>query len=97
VIEYRLRDGSGGTGIHNGGDGLVRTIEFLAPVSVTLVSKRKKRPPYAQKGGRADAGGRNSLIRGDEIDELPGKFTLGLKIGDKLRIETPGGGGWGSR
>lgn len=95
VIEYSLRDGSGGDGRYRGGDGLVRAIQFLSPVTVTLMSERRERRPYGLQGGEAGECGQNILVRGDEATALPGKVTLELKTGDILRIETPGGGGWG--
>jgi N-methylhydantoinase B/oxoprolinase/acetone carboxylase alpha subunit len=96
VVEYSLRHGSGGNGRYRGGDGLVRAIQFLSPVTVTLMSERRERPPYGLQGGEAGAAGRNSLIRNGEIIPLPGKITLELEAEDTLRIETPGGGGWGN-
>lgn len=96
VTEYSLRRGSGGAGQHHGGDGLVRAIRFLTPVQVTVTSERRKRPSYGLQGGQPGQNGRNSIISGDEEIELPGKFTRELQPGDVLRIETPGGGGWGA-
>ncbi len=96
VVEYRYRDDSGGDGLHRGGDGLVRTIEFLEPVTATLVSERRHTRPYGLMGGKPGAAGLNNLIRGNEIRELPGKVTLDLLPGDRLQVLTPGGGGWGS-
>jgi len=96
VREYGIRRGSGGAGKFRGGDGLVREVEFLAPVTVTVLSDRRRFPPYGAAGGAPGEKGRNILRRasGEEI-ELPGKFTLRLGPGDILRIETPGGGGYG--
>jgi N-methylhydantoinase B len=95
VVEYSLRQGSGGDGRHQGGDGLVRAIQFLTPVTVTLMSERRERPPYGLLGGKPGGRGQNTLVRGDEATALPGKVTLELEADDILRIETPGGGGWG--
>jgi N-methylhydantoinase B len=152
VVEYSLRQGSGGDGFHRGGDGLVRAIQFLTPVTVTLMSERREERPYGLQGGEAGERGRNYLIRGGNrgksgelrgtqegwseergawsvkerksgeiggnqeggeelsivngqlsivneegsgVTSLPGKVTLALEAGDILRIETPGGGGWG--
>jgi N-methylhydantoinase B len=95
VTEYRLRQGSGGAGTHMGGDGLIRTIQFLAPARVTIVSERRELPPYGLNGGRPGAPGRNTLLQDGRHTQLPGKITLDLKPGDAVRLETPGGGGWG--
>jgi N-methylhydantoinase B len=101
VTEYSLRRDSGGQGQHHGGEGLVRSIQFLSPVTVTITSERRERPPYGLQGGEPGKVGDNTLIRngghgkhGEEIP-LPGKVTADLRPGDTLRIETPGGGGWG--
>lgn len=95
VIEYAVRRGSGGAGRHRGGDGLVRTYEFLKPATVTLVTERRRRRPWGLAGGRPGAPGRNVLFAGGGERLLPGKTTFRVNIGDRLRIETPGGGGWG--
>jgi N-methylhydantoinase B len=97
VREYRIRRGSGGAGRFRGGDGLVREVEFLAPATVTVLSERRRFAPRGASGGQPGARGRNVLRRasGEEV-ELPGKFTLRLAPGDAIRIETPGGGGYGS-
>lgn len=95
VRHYALRHGSGGAGRHRGGDGLVRAIRFLAPVNVTITSERRERPPYGLHGGDPGAPGRNLLLRDGQERALPGKVRLDLEPGDLLRLETPGGGGWG--
>ncbi len=96
VVAYRLRRGSGGAGLHQGGDGLERAIRFLTPVTVTLTSERREVAPYGLQGGSPAACGHNWIVRGDLVIELPGKATIALQAGDMLVIETPGGGGWGS-
>jgi N-methylhydantoinase B len=96
VRRYGLRSGSGGGGQHNGGDGLVREIEFLQPVTISIISERRIRPPYGLQGGAAGAVGRNTQLRAGKQNILPGKTTIELEAGDILRIETPGGGGWGN-
>ena len=96
VQQYALRNRSGGIGHHRGGDGLVRAILFLAPVTVTITSERRERLPYGLHGGGSGAPGRNLLLRDGQEQALPGKVRLDLKAGDVLRLETPGGGGWGS-
>ena len=93
--EYSLRQHSGGKGQHYGGDGLVRAIRFLCPVSVTVTSERRKKPPYGLQDGLPGKPGKNSPIKNNSETELPGKITLNLQANDILRLETPGGGGWG--
>lgn len=95
IREYRLRRDSGGAGRFPGGEGLVREYEMLADVAVTVLSERRERPPSGLAGGRPGDCGRNTLIRDGREKRLPGKFALRLRPGDRLRIETPGGGGWG--
>jgi N-methylhydantoinase B/oxoprolinase/acetone carboxylase alpha subunit len=95
VRAYRIRAGSGGAGRHRGGDGIVREIELLAPCQLTLLSDRRKRGPYGLAGGRPGKPGRNSLLRRGRVIRLPGKVSLDARAGDVLRIETPGGGGYG--
>ena len=94
IVEYALRNHSGGKGEYLGGDGLVRTIEFLNPVTVTVVSERRTTAPYGLNGAEAGQNGRNTLIRNGRPTPLPGKTTLSLQPGDQIRIESPGGGGW---
>jgi 5-oxoprolinase (ATP-hydrolysing) len=94
---FLLRRGSGGEGLHRGGDGLVRRWRFLAPVTVSLLSERRERPPWGQAGGGPGARGRNAVERADgRVEELPGRATAELDAGDVLVVETPGGGGWGA-
>jgi N-methylhydantoinase B/oxoprolinase/acetone carboxylase alpha subunit len=95
VVEYSLRHGSGGTGQHRGGDGLVRNLEFLAPATATITSERRVTRPYGLQGGGGGENGRNQLIRNGTATDLPGKTSVSLQPGDTLRLETPGGGGWG--
>jgi N-methylhydantoinase B/oxoprolinase/acetone carboxylase alpha subunit len=95
IRQYRIRRGSGGAGRFRGGDGLIREYEALAETTVTVLSDRRRRAPYGAAGGRPGAAGRNVLIRGGREEELPGKIELRLRPGDRLRIETPGGGGYG--
>jgi N-methylhydantoinase B/oxoprolinase/acetone carboxylase alpha subunit len=96
IRQYRLRRGSGGAGRFPGGDGLIREYEMLTDTAVTILSERRRRPPYGACGGRPGACGRNVLVRADGREELlPSKVWLHLRAGDRLRIETPGGGGYG--
>jgi N-methylhydantoinase B len=95
VREYGLRRGSGGEGTHRGGDGLVREVEFLGPTEVTVLSDRRVHPPYGLSCGAPGAAGRNVLIADGAARELPGKCHFTAEKGDRLRVETPGGGGYG--
>ena len=89
--------GSGGRGQHRGGDGIVREYEILAPATVTMLSERRAVAPWGLAGGADGLPGRNILYRTDgSVEELPSKFTRRVHPGDRLRIETPGGGGWGA-
>lgn len=96
IRRYALRRGSGGGGRYRGGDGLVRSIEFLAPATVTLLAERRRFAPYGLTGGAQGRPGRAILERQGVQEELPGKFTLRAAPGDVLTLETPGGGGWGA-
>ncbi len=93
---YALRRGSGGDGLHRGGDGLVRDVEFLGPARVTVLSERRRYAPPGYHGGHHGERGENVLLKGgyEEI-HLAGKETLDVAAGDVLSIRTPGGGGWG--
>ncbi|MBK1732510.1 hydantoinase B/oxoprolinase family protein [Thiococcus pfennigii] len=91
VCRYGLRPGSGGAGRRPGGEGLVRELELLAPARATLLTERRHRGPWGVAGGGPGQPGRN-LLNGEP---LPAKVALELAPGDRLRIETPGGGGWG--
>jgi len=95
VTEYSIRKGSGGGGRFNGGDGLVREIRVLSAAEVTVLSERRRLAPYGLNGGRPGQPGRNAIIRGSREQVMPGKFSGLLQKGDLLRIETPGGGGYG--
>ena len=92
VREYRLRKNSGGAGQQRGGDGIVREIEALVPSRMSLLCDRRKRGPYGLFGGEDGAPGINTL---NKKLKLPSKGSHELKPGDRIRIETPGGGGWG--
>ena len=98
VRRYSLRTGSGGDGKHRGGDGIVREIEVLTDCSVTLLADRRTRGPWGLAGGGDGAPGTASVIRRDgSVEEMPGKFSTQLGAGERIRIESPGGGGWGTR
>jgi N-methylhydantoinase B len=89
VERHELRAGSGGSGLHRGGDGVVRELRVLEPCRLSLVGERRRRAPQGSHGGAPGATGRN-LVNGET-----GKATLDLAEGDVVRIETPGGGGFG--
>jgi N-methylhydantoinase B len=96
VTRYALRDGSGGRGLARGGDGLLREICFEAPAEVTLLTERRRLPPYGLQGGEPGRCGENWLYRRDgEATLLPGKVHFRAEPGDRLLIASPGGGGWG--
>ena len=90
VRELSLRAGSGGAGTHRGGEGIVREIEALAPVRFSLIGERRRHPPRGHGEGEDGATGAN-LLNGSP---LPGKAAGEMRPGDRLRVETPGGGGW---
>jgi N-methylhydantoinase B len=91
VERHALRLGSGGKGAHRGGDGVVRELRVLEDCRLSLVSERRARAPQGVDGGASGALGRN-LLNGDE---LPAKVTRDVRAGDVIRVETPGGGGFG--
>ncbi len=96
VWRFARRHGSGGDGQYRGGDGAVRELEFLEPMTVSVLSNRRAVPPAGLAGGAPGACGRNILRRADGSDtELPACASLAVAAGDRIRIETPGGGGHG--
>ncbi|KAG9610451.1 hydantoinase B/oxoprolinase, partial [Aureobasidium melanogenum] len=100
--QFGLREGSGGKGKHTGGAGTIRDIEFRMPVQCSILSERRSRQPYGLEGGEAGASGLNLVIKKDEysnekrIVNLGAKGTIKLGEGDRIVINSPGGGGWGS-
>ena len=95
IRRYGLRKGSGGKGAAPGGEGLIREYEMLTETSVTLLTDRRVGSPYGVLGGKPGGKGKNTLIRDGVEQPLPGKIQVTLKAGDRLRVETPGGGGYG--
>ncbi|MGB5546272.1 MAG: hydantoinase B/oxoprolinase family protein, partial [Polyangiales bacterium] len=91
IRRFEIRRGSGGAGARSGGDGLIRELEFLAPMRVSVLSERRVVPPYGMRGGDPGAPGMN-LLNGKQ---LPHRLSAEVSPGDVLRVETPGGGGWG--
>jgi N-methylhydantoinase B len=95
VRHYSLRRGSGGQGRFRGGDGIIREVEFLTDVRGSILSERRRFQPYGLAGGKPGKAGRNVLILPDYVITLSSKATFNAPQGSVLRIETPGGGGWG--
>lgn len=96
IEAYALRPGTGGGGRHVGGDGVRRVYRFLADATVTLMTDRRRIRPYGLAGGAPGEPGRNILQRADGAETLlPSKITLQAHPGDRLTVDTPGGGGWG--
>jgi N-methylhydantoinase B len=96
IRQYSLRAGSGGEGKFRGGDGIVREIEVLTDCDVTLLSDRRTHEPWGLAGGKGGARGSATVHRQDgSVETMPGKFSTRLRPGERIRIETPGGGGWG--
>src|SRR5258708_7883041 len=94
--QYSLRSKSGGAGLHPGGGGIVREIEVLTDAQLTVLPDRRSRGPYGLAGGADAASGRTLIVRRDgSTEELPGKISVRLRSGERGRIESPGGGGWG--
>ncbi|MBA4017857.1 MAG: hydantoinase [Pirellula sp.] len=99
VREFSIRRGSGGAGSHRGGDGIVRRLEFMRPLEVSLLHQRRgPYAPYGLNGGTSGALGVNTLTHADgRTESLPGCVQFQAEVGDVLTIETPGGGGWGEK
>ena len=97
VRSYSLRTNSGGAGKFRGGDGIVREIEVLTDCEVTLLADRRLYGPWGLFSAEAGARGTATVIRNDgSREKMPGKFSTRLEKGERIRIETPGGGGWGT-
>ncbi|WP_020601323.1 hydantoinase B/oxoprolinase family protein [Spirosoma spitsbergense] len=95
--QFAIRTGSGGTGTWRGGDGIIREMEFLEPVQATLLSQHRVIAPYGLNGGEPGKTGQQTLIFADgRTASLPGIFTRAMQTGERIRIETPGGGGVGN-
>jgi N-methylhydantoinase B len=99
VERYEIREGSGGPGLHRGGDGVIRALSVVDhDARVSLQTDRRRFAPYGLGGGSDGTPGRNWLRNADGImGGLPGKVSLTLKAGETVGVETPGGGGWGSK
>jgi 5-oxoprolinase (ATP-hydrolysing) len=98
VRRFEIRRGSGGRGRHRGGDGVIRDIEFLEPMQAAILSNRRRVAPFGLRGGEPGAPGENYVLRADgRRENLPSTASVELAAGDRMVIETPGGGGYGSR
>jgi N-methylhydantoinase B/oxoprolinase/acetone carboxylase alpha subunit len=95
VRRYSLREGSGGGGRFKGGEGIVREFEFLAPARVNILSERRTFSPYGLAGGKPGKRGKNTLVVGGRRKSVAGKVSFQVKPGDRVILETPGGGGYG--
>ena len=96
VEQFSIRRGSGGKGAHRGGDGIIRQLTFLDPVTVTTLTSHRETQPFGKQGGEDGAAGKNFVIRTDgEIEHLKGNDECQLASGDVFEMQTPGGGGWG--
>jgi N-methylhydantoinase B len=95
VEQYGLRNGSGGKGLHRGGDGIIRSYRFLEKARVSLLTERRKFAPYGLMGGQHGLTGKNELVQKNKRKKLKGKLVFEAEADDLLVIKTPGGGGWG--
>jgi 5-oxoprolinase (ATP-hydrolysing) len=93
---FAIRGGSGGAGLHPGGDGVTRIIEFLRPLTLSVLSQRRESAPFGLHGGQPGKRGENWIIRANgEREKMGGASVVDVLAGDRLVIESPGGGGWG--
>ena len=93
---FSVRTGSGGEGKNRGGDGSIRCLQFLKPMTVSILSQRRVAKPFGLHGGKPGKCGINTWIKKNgEKENLPGTITVNVEAGDCIQIETPGGGGWG--
>jgi 5-oxoprolinase (ATP-hydrolysing) len=96
ITAFKLRHGSGGVGRHRGGEGLIRSWHFLAPLTVSLLTEHRTTGPQGLNGGTDGAPGRQWLTRADgHVEMLPATTAVLVQPGDTLTMETPGGGAWG--
>jgi len=97
INKYSIRNGSGGGGKYRGGDGIIREYKFLSKSTVSLIAERRRFKPYGVYGGKPGRRGKNILISDQKKRLLPSKTSFEVKKGEIIRIETPGGGGWGKK
>jgi 5-oxoprolinase (ATP-hydrolysing) len=97
IDQFAIRRGSGGKGKYSGGDGVVRDIRFLERMTATILSSHREIAPYGLAGGLPGKTGKNCVIQNDgTIHEIGGNDEITMEPGDVFRIETPGGGGYGT-
>ena len=99
VRRLRLREGSGGAGAFDGGEGIERDLELLEATTVSLITERRTSAPWGLSGGESGSVGENWLLPGgveSSAERLPDKVTQRIGPGDVIRMRTPGGGGWGT-
>jgi 5-oxoprolinase (ATP-hydrolysing) len=97
-LRFLLREGSGGEGRFQGGEGVIRELQFLKPATGSILSERRVYEPYGVHGGGPGKRGQNSLKKADGTLIAQGsRAILNLEAGDSIIIETPGGGGWGTK
>lgn len=92
---FSIRRHSGGAGCYRGGDGMLRELEFLKPLTLSLLTSRRTTTPYGMQGGQPGQPGQQTLIRGGQETPLGGCISISVQTGERLRVETPGGGGFG--
>lgn len=97
IDTYSIRRGSGANGKYRGGNGIIRAYKFLSKSTVTLITERRRFAPYGVQGGKPGSKGKNILTRNKKTKVISPKATFEVKKGDIIRIETPGGGGWGRK
>jgi N-methylhydantoinase B/oxoprolinase/acetone carboxylase alpha subunit len=97
ICRYAFRKRSGGDGLKRGGNGIIREFEFLVPTQISIISERRKFAPFGLQGGNDGKKGKNILISKGRKIHLDSKVNITAEPGDILRIETPGGGGYGRK
>ncbi|SKB02898.1 5-oxoprolinase (ATP-hydrolysing) [Prosthecobacter debontii] len=93
--QFAIRQGSGGSGLWRGGHGVIREFEFLEPLTVSMLTQHRRHAPYGMAGGSPGACGRQTLWQNGIETELPSSTSFAVQPGDRVKIETPGGGAWG--
>lgn len=97
IESYSIKENSGGDGKYKGGNGIIREFKFLTDAQVSIITERRKNSPYGINGGEKGERGKNILLSKNKSKTLPPKAAFNINSGDVLRIETPGGGGWGKK
>ena len=94
--QFAIRRGSGGAGEWRGGDGGIREFEFVKPLTVSLLTQHRVEAPFGLHGGSPGQTGQQTLVRDGQSTKLAGCTTFEAQAGDRVILETPGGGGWGA-